>query len=96
MPLINEALEQELRELIVEALVLEDVRPEQIGAETPLFADGLGLDSIDALELSLAIERRYRVKIASDDTRNRKLFASVRALAAHIATRRADRTGAAT
>jgi acyl carrier protein len=92
---MNEALEQELREFIVEALALEDVRPEQIGVETPLFLDGLGLDSIDALELSLAIERRYRVKVAADDARNRELFACVRSLAAHIAAHRGDKMGGA-
>ena len=93
---MNEALEHELRELIVEALMLEEVRPEEIGVDTPLFLDGLGLDSIDALELSLAIERRYRVKIEADDERNRELFTSVRSLAAHIASQRAYETGAAT
>jgi acyl carrier protein len=86
---MNEALEQELRELIVEALMLEDVRPEQIEADAPLFGEGLGLDSIDALELALAIERRYQIRIAAEDARNRELFRSVRSLAAHIASQRA-------
>ncbi|MCL2447922.1 MAG: phosphopantetheine-binding protein [Polyangiaceae bacterium] len=82
---MNEVLEHELRELIVESLMLEDVRPEEIDVEAPLFGSGLGLDSIDALELALAIERRYKVRIEADDSRNRELFASVRALAAYIA-----------
>ena len=86
---MNEALEQELRELIVEALMLEDVRPEQIEADAPLFGEGLGLDSIDALELALAIERRYQIRIAAEDARNRELFRSVRSLATHIAAQRA-------
>jgi acyl carrier protein len=86
---MNEALEQELRELIVEALMLEDVRPEQIEPDAPLFGEGLGLDSIDALELALAIERRYQIRIAAEDARNRELFRSVRSLAAHIASQRA-------
>jgi acyl carrier protein len=87
---MNEALERELRELIVEALMLQDVRPEEIDVDAPLFAEGLGLDSIDALELALAIERRYKVRIAADDSRNRELFASVRSLAAHVAANRGD------
>ena len=92
---MNEALELELRQLIVEALALEGVTPAQIAVDAPLFGDGLGLDSVDALELSLAIERRYRVRVAADDARNRELFASVRSLAAHIARQRSSRTGAA-
>jgi acyl carrier protein len=93
---MNEALEKELRELIVEALMLEDVRPDQIEADAPLFGEGLGLDSIDALELALAIERRYQIRIAAEDARNRELFRSVRSLAAHIASQRAAAPGAAT
>ncbi len=93
---MNEALEKELRELIVEALMLEDVRPEQIEADAPLFGEGLGLDSIDALELALAIERRYQIRIAAEDARNRELFRSVRSLAAHIASQLALAPGAAT
>jgi acyl carrier protein len=93
---MNEALERELRELIVEALMLEDVRPDQIEVDAPLFGEGLGLDSIDALELALAIERRYQIRMAADDARNRDLFRSVRSLAAHIATHRGEARGAAT
>jgi acyl carrier protein len=91
---MNDALEKELRELIVESLMLEDVRPAEIDVEAPLFGGGLGLDSIDALELALAIERRYQIKMAADDARNRELFASVRSLAAHIAQNRGDLPGA--
>lgn len=69
--------------------MLEDVRPEQIEPDAPLFGEGLGLDSIDALELALAIERRYQIRIAAEDARNRELFRSVRSLAAHIASQRA-------
>ena len=86
MELINvdEALELELKQLIVESLNLEDVDAAGIGSEEPLFGDGLGLDSIDALELSMAIHRRYGVEIAADDEANKRIFASVRALAAHV------------
>jgi acyl carrier protein len=87
---MNDALERELRELIVDALMLQDVRPDEIDVNAPLFGEGLGLDSIDALELALAVERRYKVRIAADDSRNRELFASVRSLAAHIVAHRED------
>ncbi len=74
-----------LKRLIVEALLLEDIKPEEIVDDAPLFGEGLGLDSIDALELAIAIDRRFGVKIAADDERNREIFRSVSSLAAHIA-----------
>jgi acyl carrier protein len=78
-------IEDELKRLIVETLVLEDVAPENIDSEAALFGAGLGLDSIDALELSIAIGKRYGIRIKADDERNRQIFGSVRALAAFIA-----------
>lgn len=80
-----EALEQELKELIVESLMLDDVQPGEIESSAPLFVEGLGLDSIDALELAMAIERRFGVKFEADDERNREIFASVQNLAAYVA-----------
>jgi len=77
------SLEQEVARLIVEALHL-DTPPGQIAPEAPLFGEGLGLDSIDALEIALAVSRRYGFQIRSDDERNHRVFASLRALAAHI------------
>jgi len=77
-------LEQELKGLIVGVLELEDVTPDQIQSEAPLFGDGLGLDSIDALELASAISKRYGVVLSADDEITRSAFASVRALALHI------------
>ena len=77
-------LEQELKKLIVEALVLQDVTADQIESEAPLFVEGLGLDSIDALELAMAVEHRWGVKFGADDEENRRTFASVRSLAAYI------------
>lgn len=77
-------LENELKKLIVEALMLEDVTAEEIETEAPLFGDGLGLDSIDALELALAIERGFGVKIQPSDDEAPKIFASVRTLAQHV------------
>ena len=78
------ALEDELRHLIVDALTLEDVSPTDIEATAPLFVTGLGLDSIDALELAVAIEKRYGVRFASNDAQNERIFASLRSLAQHI------------
>ena len=84
-------LEREVAELIIETLNLEEVRVEDIDPEAPLFREGLGLDSIDALELSLAIGQRYGFQIRADDEQNRQIFASLRALSAHIEARRQDR-----
>lgn len=75
--------ELEVAQLIVSALSLE-VAPEEIEPEAPLFHEGLGLDSIDALELALAISKAYEVKLRSDDERNHRIFASLRSLTAHI------------
>lgn len=77
-------VELELAQLLVESLNLEDVAPEQIEPEAALFGEGLGLDSIDALELALAISKRYGFQLRSDSDENRRIFASLRALAAHI------------
>ncbi|MGM0672752.1 MULTISPECIES: phosphopantetheine-binding protein [unclassified Thioalkalivibrio] len=83
------AFEQEVARLIVDSLNLEDVAPEDIEPEAALFREGLGLDSIDALELALAISRAYGVQIRSDDENNRQIFASLRALSTHIEANRA-------
>jgi acyl carrier protein len=79
--------EQELAGLIVESLNLENVAPEQIEPEAPLFGDGLGLDSLDMLELAMAIEQKYGVKLRSDDPENAEIFASLRSLSEHIQRR---------
>lgn len=77
------AFESELAALIVQALNLE-VRPDEIDPEAPLFGDGLGLDSIDMLEIALAVSKKYGFKLRSDDADNERIFASLRALTAHI------------
>ena len=82
-------IEDELKTLIVQTLMLKDVQPQQIDVDVPLFAAGPGLDSIDALELAVEIGRRYKVQIKADDERNREIFRSVRSLAAFIADERA-------
>lgn len=83
-----DGLEQELKRLIVDALMLEDVVPEAIDSQAPLFGEGLALDSIDALELAMAIERRYEIQFDSEDERNREIFSSVAHLAQHIRSQR--------
>ena len=77
-------LEQDIKQLIVEALMLDDVNPDEIDSDAPLFGDGLGLDSIDALELAIALDRKFKVKINADDPNTRETFKSVRSLAAYV------------
>jgi acyl carrier protein len=77
-------LEHELKHLIVEALLLEDVKAEEIDSHAPLFVEGLGLDSIDALELVLAINRKYGVEIKADTEGNKEAFRSLNSLAAFV------------
>ena len=79
--------ELEIAALVIEALNLE-VQPTDIAPEAPLFGDGLGLDSIDVLEISLVVSKRYGVQLRADDQDNVKIFSSLRSLAAHIAERR--------
>jgi acyl carrier protein len=75
---------RELASLVVETLSLEGVDPDQIDLDAPLFGEGLGLDSLDMLELSLAIQQRYGVKLKADDPQNEAIFSSLRSLAAHV------------
>ena len=76
-----EALEQELKQLIVDALRLEDVAASDIGSEEPLFDGGLGLDSIDALELGMTLSKKYGIKLSREKGENRDFFQNVRSLA---------------
>jgi acyl carrier protein len=75
---------RELAILVVESLRLEDVDPEQLDVTAPMFGDGLGLDSLDMLEISLVIQQRYGVKLKADDPNNEAIFASLQSLADHI------------
>jgi acyl carrier protein len=86
--LAADPFELEVARLIVGALSLE-IAPEEIDPAAPLFGEGLGLDSIDALEMSLVISKAYGVQLRSDDERNHRIFASLRSLAGHIAKQRA-------
>ena len=83
------AAQHELATLIVESLNLETVTPEQIEPDAPLFGGELGLDSIDALEIALAVSKRYGFQLRSDNPDNRTIFTSLRALSAHIEQHRA-------
>ncbi len=84
-----EDLEFEMKKLIVEALMLDHVKAEEIDTDGALFGDGLGLDSVDALELAMAIERRFGVRIKAKDEGTREVFRSVRTLAEHVRRERA-------
>ena len=86
-PLAQLPLEAEIASLIVTVLHLE-IEPSDIVAEAPLFREGLGLDSIDALELALEISKQYGVKLRSDDARNAEIFANLRSLSRFIAEHR--------
>ncbi len=81
-------LELELAHLLVDTLKLEGIGPGDIHPEDALFGEGLGLDSLDMLELSMAIEQKYGIKLRSDDPDNRKIFASLRSLSEHVAKNR--------
>jgi acyl carrier protein len=83
-----QALEQEIKGLIITTMSLEDIGPDDIDAAAPLFNEGLGLDSIDALELGLALQKRYGLSLAADSEETRKHFASVRSLSAFVAANR--------
>jgi acyl carrier protein len=81
------ALERELAELFVQALNLE-LTAASIDPAVPLFGDGLGLDSIDILEVALEVSQRYGFQLRSDDEDNHQIFQSLRSLAAHVAKHR--------
>ena len=77
-------LEQEIARLLVETLHLEGISADAIDPAMPLFGEGLGLDSLDMLELSMAIEQKYGIKLRSDDPDNKTIFASLRSLTEHV------------
>jgi acyl carrier protein len=81
--------EDEIKQLIIDVLQLEDIGPDDIDPDAPLFVEGLGLDSIDALELGVAIQKRYGIVLSSNSEETRQHFASVRTLSAMI---KRDRT----
>lgn len=78
--------EEDIKQLIIDVLQLEDIAPADIDAQAPLFVEGLGLDSIDALELGVALQKRYGIILSAKAEENRRHFASVRALTEMIDT----------
>ncbi len=80
-----ETLKSEIKRLVIDALELEDIQPEDIQDDTPLFGDdGLGLDSIDALELGIALRKKYQFQLEDNDAGNREHFRSVTSLARFV------------
>lgn len=73
-------LELDIKQLIIESLQLEDMTPDDINTDEALFVDGLGLDSIDALELGVALQKRYGITLSADSEETRRYFKSVRSL----------------
>ena len=84
-------IELEVAQLIIDTLNLEDVEAGDIEPEAALFREGLELDSIDALELALAISKKYGFQLKSDDANNAKIFYSLRSLSSHIESQRTDK-----
>lgn len=84
----REQLEIEIKKLIIEVLVLEDLTSKDIDSTQPLFGDGLGLDSIDALEIAMVLEQQYGIDPDDDDEANRERYASVRNLARYVTEER--------
>ncbi len=80
----KESLKKEIKEVIISSLELEDIKVEDINDSEPIFGAGLGLDSIDALELGVALKKKFGVKFSSENKQNREHFASVNSLAEYI------------
>ena len=85
---MSDDLISQLKTMLIEGLRLEDVTPDDLSSEEALFGGGLGLDSIDALEIGVMLDRQYGVKITSGDERNNQIFASLRSLAEFVADNR--------
>lgn len=87
MTFVHTDLQREVAALLVEALNL-DIAPDTIDPQAPLYGDGLGLDSIDILEVALVVSQRYGFQLRSDDEDNVRIFTSLASLADHIASQR--------
>lgn len=79
-------LEEEIKQIIIDSLELEDISKEDIDDTEPLFNEGLGLDSIDALELGMALKKKYNLTLSKDKNENKKFFYSVKTIADFIRT----------
>ena len=80
----HESLHAELKKLLIETLSLEDTTPDEIETDASLFGEGLGLDSIDALEIAMVLEERYGVILEDDPESNQRIFESIRSLTAFV------------
>ena len=87
-----ESLENEIKQLVIETLELEDISVDDIESSEPLFIDGLGLDSIDALELGVALQMRYLIVFQAEAEDNKKHFATIKTLAKFVNDQRKDNT----
>jgi len=85
---MSSELVSELKDLLIDGLHLEDVEPDEIDLDEPLFGEGLGLDSIDALEIAVLLDRKYGVRITSGDDKNPEIFASLNSLVNFVAENR--------
>ena len=85
---MSDDLISQLKTMIIDGLRLEDITPDDLSPDAALFGGGLGLDSIDALEIGVMLDRQYGVKITSGDERNNQIFASLRSLAEFVADNR--------
>jgi acyl carrier protein len=85
----DEALEREVADLVISTLNL-DVSPEAVDPEAPLYREGLGLDSIDILEIALVVSKRYGFQLRADNEDNVRIFGSLRSLSQHIAVNRVE------
>ncbi len=85
---MSETLISELKALLIDRLHLEDITADEIALDEPLFGEGLGLDSIDALEIAVLLDRHYGIKITSEDDKNRDIFACLASLATFVAENR--------
>lgn len=88
---MREEIEQKIKDIIVSSLDLEDITPADIETDIPLFGEGLGLDSIDALELGMAIRKTFGVVFSKDPAENKKIFRSVKTLADFVEASRANK-----
>ena len=86
----REEIIEKLKETVVSSLDLEDLAPADIETDAPLFGEGLGLDSIDALELGMAVKKAFGITFSSDPAENRKIFHSVASLADYVASQKTE------
>jgi acyl carrier protein len=89
-----DSLEDQLKRLIVDSLALEDITPESIDTNAPLFGEGLGLDSIDALEIALAIHSKFGVRTVANDEKNREYYFSIKTLADFVRQKQTENAAA--